>query len=100
MLLHEFGKDFVLALEFLFEVFDLTFLGGLDRFGGAAVVEGEVAVLEELLLPAIEEGRGDAEFIAERGDGRFFEEVPFKDGDLLLGRKMTTLRVHDKPPYR
>ena len=52
-----------------FELLDLLVLGVLDGFGLAAIVEGEVAVLEELLLPAVEEVGVDAEFIAEVGDG-------------------------------
>ena len=39
----------------------------------AVVLEGSVAVLEELLLPAIEQVGADAQFIAEIGDRRLLE---------------------------
>jgi hypothetical protein len=100
VLLHEFGDDFVLALQLGFELDDPECLGVLDRLGLAVGVEGDVAVLEEFFLPAIEEVGGDAELIAEIGHGSFVEEVPFEDGDLLGAGKVTTPLVHGKPPYR
>ena len=61
----------------------MLLLGVLDGLGLAAVVEGEVAVLEELLEPAVELVGIDVEFIAEVGDGDLVDEVAFEDGDLL-----------------
>jgi len=69
----------------------------LDGLGLAAVVEGGVAVVEELLLPAVEEVGGDAEFIAKVKDGDFFQEMPFEN---VLRGKVTALLVHERPPYR
>jgi hypothetical protein len=63
---------------------DFLVLGVVSRFGGAAVLEKGVSVLEELFLPAVEQGGGNAEFIADGGDGNFFEQVPLEGGDLLL----------------
>ena len=100
MLFHEFGHDLVFAGELGLELLDLLDIGIFEGFGLAAVLEGDMAVVEELFLPAVEEGRRDAELIAEIGDGDLFEEVPFKGGDLLLGGEMTTFAVHEKPPYR
>jgi hypothetical protein len=100
MLLHEFGEDLVLALELGFERFARFVLGVLDSLGFAAVVAGDMSVLDELLLPAVEEVGGDGEFIAAIGHGDFFQEVPFEDGDLLLGAKVTTRLGQGKPPYR
>src|SRR5436309_8791261 len=72
MFLHEFGEDFVLALELLFQGGDPAILviagtsgPGLERGGG---------VLEEFLLPAIEHGGVDAVPITEVGDGGVFQE--------------------------
>ena len=90
VLFHEFGHDLVLACELGFELLDLAVLGILDGLGLAAVLEGSVAVLEELLLPAVEQVGVDAEFIAEVGDGDLVEQVPFEDGDLLGAGKVTT----------
>jgi hypothetical protein len=44
-----------------------------------------VSVVEEFLLPAVKQVGGDAELIAEMGHGCFLQEVPFEDGDILLG---------------
>src|SRR3954463_4911353 len=82
MFLHEFGEDFVLALELLLQGGDPAILvvagtsgPGLERGGG---------VLEGLLLPAIENGGVDAVLITEVRDGGVFEEMEPKDGGLLL----------------
>jgi hypothetical protein len=96
VLLHEFAEDLVLALELGFELPDLVVLGILDRLGLATVVESGVAVLEELLLPAIEEVGSDAEFVAEIGDRHLLNKVAFEGGDLLRSGKVTTLRGHDE----
>ena len=70
-------------------------LGIFNGLGLAAVVEGGMAVLEELLEPAIELVGVDVEFIAQVGDGNLVDEVTFEDGDLLGAGKMTTRLVHD-----
>jgi hypothetical protein len=89
--LHEFGHDFVLACQLGFEVLDLAVLGILDGFGFAIVVEGSMAVLEELLdLVGIK-----MEFIAQVRDGNLVDEVTFENGALLGAGKVTTrLLVH------
>jgi hypothetical protein len=83
MLLHEFGDDFVLALELGLQGGDPLALG----VGGAAVgaFEGGGAVLEELLLPGVEEGGLEMVLVAEIGDGHPVDEVASEDGDLLGG---------------
>src|SRR5580698_1235819 len=88
MLFHEFSQDGILALDLGFELFDLSVLGLLFGLGLAAVVEGGVAVLEELLEPAVELVGVDVEFVAQIGNRNFLDEVPFQDSNLLLSRKM------------
>ena len=53
--------------------------------------KASMAVLEELLEPAIELVGVDVEFIAQVGDGNLVDEVPLEDGDLLGAGEMTTL---------
>src|SRR4051794_5071602 len=99
MFLHEFGEDFVLALELLLQGGDpatLVVAGtsgpGLERGGG---------VLEEILLPAIEHGGVDAVPITEVGDGGVFEEMEPKDGGLLLdGESFPSLLGHGRASAR
>ena len=55
MLSHQFGQNFVLGLDFLLQELD-PFLLLLDLTGGTLLrLEGGGSVLEELLLPAIED---------------------------------------------
>ena len=83
MFLHQFREDFVFALELLFQEGDSPILGiaGASRVG----FEGGWAVLEELLLPAIEHRGVDAVLVAQVRNGGVFEEMEPKDGHLLLG---------------
>src|SRR5262249_45093711 len=95
MLLHEFGQDLVLALQLGLQLGDLVILGG--RVGLAAPVvggEGGRTVLEEELLPGVEERDADAVFFAEIGDRDLVEEMLSKQGDLLLRGEVTTLPGH------
>ena len=99
MLFHEFGEDGVLALELGFKAFDFLLVGVFDGLGLAAVVEGGVAVLEELLEPAIDLVGVEAEFIAQIRDGNLVDEVPLENGDLFGASEVTTRLVHDEPPF-
>jgi len=96
MRFHEFGHDLIFAHELGLELLDLLVLGIFDGLGLAAIVEGGMAVLEELLEPAIELIRIGFEFIAQVGNGDLVDEMTFKDGDLLGAGEMTTLLVHDE----
>ena len=55
-----------------------------------------MAVLEELLLPVVEEVDGDAVFVAQIGNRDLLQEVLPQDGDLLLGAEVTTGLGHGK----
>jgi len=83
MSLHEFGEDLVLGLELPLEGLDALRVGvGLRAFG----LEDGCAVLEELLLPSVEEVGMDAGFLADLGDGLMVEKMALENGHLLLGR--------------
>jgi hypothetical protein len=95
VLLHEFGEDFVLALELVLEGGDLTVFGvkfGLAAFAG--VIEGRSAILEELLLPEVEEVNGEVVFLADVGDGLLLQEMKSEQGDLLVRGKVAALTRH------
>src|SRR5450631_1779634 len=98
MSFQEFGHDLVLAHKLGFELLDLGLLSVFDGLGLAAVVESGMAVLEELLEPAVELVGIDVEFIAQVGNRNLVDEMTFEDGDLLSAKKMTTRLVHVKPP--
>jgi hypothetical protein len=71
MFLQEFREEFVLALEPLVQGGDPLIL----RVGGSsgAELEGDGAVLEELLLPAVEDRGVDAVLVTEVRNGDVFE---------------------------
>ena len=63
--------------------------------------EGGRAVLEELLLPAVEHRGVDAVLVTQIRDGDVFEEMKPKDGDLLLGgESLASLLGHGRTSAR
>ena len=66
MLGHQLSQNLVLRLDLLLQVGDPLLVGGVVR--SRLLLEGGRAVLEELLLPAIEDRGLQAEFIAELRD--------------------------------
>jgi hypothetical protein len=75
-------------------------LASFDGPGLAIALEGSVAVLEELLLPAREHIATDPQFIADIEDMRLLEKVAFENGDFLRTERMATGLVQGKPPPR
>ena len=84
MLGHQLGQDLVLGLDLLLEVGDPLLVGGVVRL--RFLLEGGRAVLEELLLPAVEDRGLQAQFIAEVRDGLLLQQMAPQDGDLLFWR--------------
>src|SRR5215472_751430 len=101
MLLHQLGEDLVLTLELVFQGCDLAVLGifaGLAAFAG--VLEGSRAVLEELLLPEVEEGHGEVVLLTEVGDGLLFQEMEPEQADFLLRGEVTAWLGHQRSSAR
>src|SRR4051795_3113699 len=99
MFLHEFGEDFLLAVELLLQEGDPPVFG-VARSSGAGLEDGS-GVLEELLLPAVEHRRVDAVLVAQIRDGGVFKEMEPKDGDLLLcGETLSGLLGHGRTSTR
>jgi hypothetical protein len=73
----EYVEDLVLAGQLGFELLDLLLLGVLGGLALAAIVEGSVPVLEELLEPGMDLVRIEVELIAQIGDGDLLEQMPF-----------------------
>jgi hypothetical protein len=94
--LHEFGEDFVLALEFVLEGSDEAILGVGSGFAAlAGFVKGGGAILEELLLPEVEKVNGEVVFLADVGDGLLLQEVESEQSNLLLWGKVAALSRHE-----
>jgi hypothetical protein len=66
MLRHRLRENLVLGPDLLLQVRDSLLLGGM--VGSRLLLEGRRPVLEELLLPAVEDCRLQAEFIARLRD--------------------------------
>jgi hypothetical protein len=62
------------------------------------LLEGGHAVLEELLLPAIENGGLQAESIAELRDRLILQQMPPQDGNLFFRRVVLPLLLHAFSP--
>src|SRR3954451_10359578 len=99
MFLHEFGEDFVLALELLLHGGDPAILVVAGTSGLGLVSGG--GVLEKILVPGIEHGGVDAVPSTEVGEGGVFEEMEPKDGGLLLdGESFPSLLGHGRVSAR
>src|SRR5579885_895254 len=81
MFFHEFRDDLVLALELLAQGRDGAEMPALG--GSALALEGGGAVLEELLLPGVEQRGRELMLVAEIRDGDVVEQMTPEDGDLL-----------------
>src|SRR6185437_8019684 len=88
-------EDFVLALQACLQLGDFAvFSVGIVLASLVVSGEGGGAVFEEGLLPEVEKVDGDAVFLADLGDGYFFDEVLSEQGDFLFGAEMATLLSH------
>ncbi len=83
MLRHQLSQHLVLRLDLLFQILDALLLG--LRVGTGFGLEGGPSVLEELLLPPVEDRGLKAQFIAELGDRLLVQQMAPQDGDLLVG---------------
>jgi len=94
--LYQFGDDFVLALELVAERGD----GPLEVALGSGVLafEGGGAVLEELLLPGVEQRGRELMLIAEIRDAHTVDQMAPQDGDLLDGRIVLPGLSHGETP--
>src|SRR5262249_4689562 len=90
--------DLVLALELVAQRGD----GPLEVAVVCAVLplEGRRAILEELLLPEVEERGRELVLIAEVGDGDVVDQMAPEDGDLLDGRIVLPGLPHGRNSFR
>ena len=96
MIFHQFGNDFVLALELVTQGGDGSLEVAFRR--GVLALEGAGAVLEELLLPDVEERGRELVLVAEVRDGHAVDQMAPKDGDLLDRRVVLAGLSHGETP--
>jgi hypothetical protein len=92
--LHQLGHDFILASQLGFELLNLLDVGVFDGLGLAAIVEGHVTVLKEILEPGVELVGLGVLLIAEIRHRHLLDQMPLEDGNVLAAAKMTTLLLH------
>ena len=73
MLRHQLRQDLVLGLDFPFQILNTLLIGLL--IGAGFSLEDRRPVLEELLLPPVEDRWLDAQFIAELGDRLLVQQM-------------------------
>jgi hypothetical protein len=91
VLRHQLGQNLVLGLDLLLHVGDPFLFGGMVR--PYFLLEGSGTVLEEFLLPAVEDRVLQAEFIAQLRDG-LPSPVNAASGDLFSRRVVPPLLLH------
>jgi hypothetical protein len=96
VLCHQLGQNLVLRLDLLLQKGDPLLLGRM--VGPGFRLKSSRAVLEELLLPAVENRGLQARFIAELRDGLHVQQMPPQDGDFLFRRIVLPLLLHAFAP--
>ena len=96
MFLHQFRDDLVLALELVAQRGDGPLEVAVGR--GGLALEGRRSVLEELLLPEVEQRGRELMLVAEVRDGDVVDQVTPQDGDLLDRRMVRAELSHGETP--
>src|SRR6516225_4762219 len=98
MFLHQFSDDLVLAPELVARRGDGPLEVALRR--GVLALEGGRSVLEELLLPEVEQGGGELMLVAAVRDGDVVDQMAPEDGDLLNRRIVLAGLPHGRNSFR
>jgi|ERR1700691_2000762 len=92
MLRHQFSQNLILRLDLLLQIRD-SFLFGL-MVGPSSLLESRRAVLEELLLPAVEHRRRSPSSSHRSKIGTPFHQMPSWNGDFFCRRVVLPLLFH------
>jgi hypothetical protein len=96
MLRHQLRQDLVFGLDLLFQILNALLLG--LRIGPGLILEGRRSVLEELLLPPVEDRWLQAQLLAELGDRFLAQQMPSQNGDFLAGGVVVPCLFHAFSP--
>jgi hypothetical protein len=94
MLGHQLRQNLVLSLDLLLQVSDPLLVGGVVR--SRLLLEGGRAVLEELLLPVVEDRGLESQLIAELRDWLLLQQMPPQEA-LLTGGEVAVLAFSPLP---
>ena len=84
----DLGDHRVLAGELAFQRLDLAFELALPFAPAVLPREGGLTVLEELLLPVVEQARRDLVLLADLGNRNLLQQVQPEDFDFIFGAEM------------
>src|SRR5260370_38095114 len=96
MLRHQLRQDLILCLDLLVQVVDPFLLGCM--VGPRFRLERSRPVLEELLLPAVEDRGLESLSVTELRDRHLLQEMPPQDGHFLFRRVVLPLLLHAFAP--
>jgi hypothetical protein len=92
MLRHQFGQNLILRLDLLLQIRDSSLFGLM--VGPSSLLESRSSVLEELLLPTIEDGRLKSPFVTQIRDRHSFHQMPPQNGCFFFRRVVLPLLLH------
>jgi hypothetical protein len=82
VLRHQFGQNLIFGLDLLLQILDAFLLGLV--VGSALVLKDGWPVLEELFLPAVQNGWLEPQLVTQLRDRLLVQQMPPQDGDLFL----------------
>lgn len=82
MFRHQFGQDLILNLDLLLQIGDPLLLGRMIR--SCFLLEGSRPILEELLLPTIENRRSQSLSVAQFRDRHLLNQMLPQDGNFFF----------------
>jgi len=96
VLRHQLGQNLVLRLDLLLQVCNPLLVSGMT--GWPFLLEGSSPVLEEFLLPPVEDRWLEPYFVAQLRDRLLLQQVQPQNGDLLFRRVVLPLLLHAFSP--
>src|SRR5947199_6417429 len=96
MFRHQLCENLILRLDLLLQIGDSLLLGGV--VGTPLRLESSRPVLEELLLPTVEDRGLEFQFVAQFRDRHLLDQMPSQDGNLFFPRVVLALLLHAFSP--
>jgi hypothetical protein len=96
VLRHQLGQDLILCLDLLLQIGNPLLLGGM--VGPGFRLKGSRVVLEEFLLPAVEDGGLESLFVTQLRDRHLLQQIPPQDSNFLFRRVALPMLLHAFAP--
>src|SRR3954467_11104254 len=96
MFRHQLRENLILSPDLLLQIGDSLLLGG--GVGTPPRLENRRSVFEELLLPTVEGGRLESQFVAQLRDRHLLDQMSSQDGNLFFRRVVLAFFLHAFSP--